>query len=525
MKKGKFYGIGVGVGDPENITVKATKRLHEVDVIVLPEARSGEGSTAFNIVKEYVKPDVEQLFLEFPMIKDVEARKVFRKNNAGKINVELEKGKKVAFLTIGDPMTYSTYTYVLEHISDDVEVETIAGITSFNSIAARLNIPLMIGDEDLKVISVNRKTDIYKEIENNQNLVLMKISRDFEKIKKAIIETGNKENVVIVSDCGKDNEVVYWDIESVEEVPYFSTMILKKKGVEEISRNTLRKIELSKFIIPQILFFAFYFLVGKYDWDYGFDLPFRLFFGGMFSIITGIIFGVMFYFMGKKSKYENDKILKLPIFFIILSVILLFRIDIIGVIKLCFFNGLFILGIFRSKIKIRSYLSKVSKIILWFVTMYFLIPSFAICFGVQIFTIPMESYEDRMQFSILIPFVIINICFGFFIKKYFDKEEMKIIRKLTILGCLIIAFIFIFIGFNWYKEDYYAIIYTFPYKVLMYFKETQISIEKIGIIKTLESRYFVYAMVVNMGFYLGTLKMNNKNKRRNCVENQIDGDI
>ena len=236
MKKGKFYGIGVGVGDPENITVKATKKLHEVDVIVLPEAKSGEGSTAFNIVKEYVKAGVEQMFLEFPMIKDVEARKVFRKNNADKVSAELEKGKNVAFLTIGDPMTYSTYTYVLEHIADDVEVETIAGITSFNSIAARLNVPLMIGDEDLKVVSVNRKTDIYKEIENNDNLVLMKISRNFEKIKKAIIETGNKENAVIVSDCGKDNEVIYWDIESVEEVPYFSTMILKKKGVKEWKR-------------------------------------------------------------------------------------------------------------------------------------------------------------------------------------------------------------------------------------------------------------------------------------------------
>ena len=236
MKKGKFYGIGVGVGDPENITVKATKKLHEVDVIVLPEAKSGEGSTAFNIVKEYVKSNVEQMFLEFPMIKDVEARKVFRKNNADKISAELEKGKNVAFLTIGDPMTYSTYTYVLEHIADDVEVETVAGITSFNSIAARLNVPLMIGDEDLKVVSVNRKTDIYKEIENNNNLVLMKISRNFEKIKKAIIETGNKENAVIVSDCGKENEVVYWDIESVEEVPYFSTMILKKKGVKEWKR-------------------------------------------------------------------------------------------------------------------------------------------------------------------------------------------------------------------------------------------------------------------------------------------------
>ena len=152
--------------------------------------------------------------------------------------------------------------------------------------------------------------------------------------------------------------------------------------MEEISKNTLRKIELAKFIILQILFFAFYFWVGKYDWDYGFDLPFRLFFGGMSSIITGIIFGVIFYFMGKKTEYENDKILKLPIFFIILSALLLFRIDIIGVIKLCFFNGLFILGIFRSKIKIRSYLSKVSKIILWFIVMYFLIPILSIIFSI-----------------------------------------------------------------------------------------------------------------------------------------------
>ena len=291
--------------------------------------------------------------------------------------------------------------------------------------------------------------------------------------------------------------------------------------MEEISKSVKKlKPKIIIFIVLQILLFMYYFWIGKYDWDYGFDLPFRLLFGGIFSAITGIIFGWIFYSMGKSKNYENDKILKLPIFFIILSVVLLFRIDIIGVIKLCFYNGLFILGIFRSKIKIRSYLSKVSKIILWFVTMYFLIPSFAICFG-----IPMENHEDRVPFSILIPFVAINICFGFFIKKYFDKEEIEVVRILTIAGCLVIMGIFIFMGFNWYKEDYHAIIYTFPYKVLMYLEEAQISIEKIGIIKTLESRYFVYALIVNAGFYLGTLKINNKNKRKNCVENKIDGDI
>ena len=113
--------------------------------------------------------------------------------------------------------------------------------------------------------------------------------------------------------------------------------------MEKISKSVKKlKPKIIIFIVLQILLFMYYFWIGKYDWDYGFDLPFRLFFGGMFSIITGIIFGLMFYFMGKKTEYENDKILKLPIFFIILSMILLFRIDIMGVIKICFFNGLFI---------------------------------------------------------------------------------------------------------------------------------------------------------------------------------------
>ena len=302
--------------------------------------------------------------------------------------------------------------------------------------------------------------------------------------------------------------------------------------MEEISKSIKKlKTKIAIFIVLQILLFMYYFWIGKYDWDYGFDLPYRIVFEGISSLIAGVFFGLIFYLLGKSKEYENDKILKLPIFFIILSMILLFRIDIMGVIKLCFFNGLFILGIFRSKIEIRSYLFKVSKIILWFVTMYFLIPIYITFFpnAFMIFFAIIESIfgidKSFSQYITLISFFITNFIFGFFIKKYFDKEEIEVVRILTILGCLIIMGIFIFMGFNWYKEDYHAIIYTFPYKVLMYFEEGENSVEKFGIIKTLESRYFVYAMIVNMGFYLGTLKINNKNKRKNCVENKIDGDI
>ena len=86
-KKGNFFGIGVGVGDSENITIKAIKKLSEVDTVILPEAKIGEGSVAFDIVKEYVKENVDKIFLEFPMLKDVEARKIFRKNLNTKVHI------------------------------------------------------------------------------------------------------------------------------------------------------------------------------------------------------------------------------------------------------------------------------------------------------------------------------------------------------------------------------------------------------------------------------------------------------
>ena len=231
--KGKFYGIGVGVGDEENLTLKAAKTLNDVDIIILPEAKSGEGSTAFEIVKNYLKENTEKVFLEFPMSKDIKLKQEIRKKNADIISSYLDNGKNVAFLTIGDPMTYSTYTYVLEHMNDKTEVETIAGINSFNSIAARVNIPLVIGDEDLKIVSLNKDTDIYKEIENNDNVVFMKLSRNFTKLKQALLDTNNGDNVVLISDCGKENEKIYTDIKDLEDIPYFSTLILKKGGINQ----------------------------------------------------------------------------------------------------------------------------------------------------------------------------------------------------------------------------------------------------------------------------------------------------
>lgn len=239
--KNKFYGIGVGVGDPEEITLKAVRVLKEVDVVLLPEAKKDEGSVAYEITKQYMKEGVEKVFIEFPMLKSLAEREKARKENAEIVRTLLDAGKNVGFLTIGDPMTYSTYVYLLEHLPANYQVETVAGISSFVDMASRFNFPLMIGEESLKVISLNSKTDIEAEIASADNLVFMKVSRNFERLKQAIMAGGYQENIILVSNCGKENQFVSYDIEELEEenIPYFTTLILKKGGMKQWKKFTL----------------------------------------------------------------------------------------------------------------------------------------------------------------------------------------------------------------------------------------------------------------------------------------------
>lgn len=230
----KFYGIGVGVGDPEEITLKAINILKKLDVVVLPEAKKDEGSVAYEITKQYMKEEIEKVFMEFPMLKSLEERREARKRNAVLIQELLEQGKNVGFLTIGDTMTYSTYVYLLEHLPEKYLVETVPGISSFVDMASRFNFPLMIGDEDLKVISLNKKTDIDFELKHSDNIVFMKVKRNFEGLKQALIRTGNIDKIIMVSNCGKENQKVYYDIKDIaeEDIPYFTTLIMKKTGFE-----------------------------------------------------------------------------------------------------------------------------------------------------------------------------------------------------------------------------------------------------------------------------------------------------
>jgi precorrin-2 C20-methyltransferase len=228
--QGTFYGIGVGPGDCDLLTLKAVKALAQADIIAVPESTREGGSTAYDIARPHLKEDVEILSLEFPMIRDVAQREHFRRNNARLVAEQLNQGKHVAFLTLGDPMLYSTYLYLLEYLKQDgVEPVSIPGIYSFNAISNMLNLPLVKGDENMAVVCAIDEEN-WKSYQSFSTLVLMKVSAYAPLLHKLLSESSDWD-FCMVTNAGKPTEVVSFNHNDLKDgVHYFSTVILKRRG-------------------------------------------------------------------------------------------------------------------------------------------------------------------------------------------------------------------------------------------------------------------------------------------------------
>ncbi|MCD6271267.1 MAG: precorrin-2 C(20)-methyltransferase, partial [Deltaproteobacteria bacterium] len=148
-KTGTLYGIGVGPGDPEMITLKAVKILKKVDMIFAAASSKNQHSQAVNIAKSHIPDTAKVEMLPFPMTKDKNVAKKAWDEHARKIITLLEQGQDAAFVTLGDSMVYATYGYILQSIqrlAPHLNVVSIPGITSFQAAASRLNRPLVEGE-------------------------------------------------------------------------------------------------------------------------------------------------------------------------------------------------------------------------------------------------------------------------------------------------------------------------------------------------------------------------------------------
>lgn len=235
MKKGIFYGIGVGPGDPDLLTVKAAQILDTCDKIITPTKKMGKASIAFNIVKDHIKDPAKVVEMSFPMISLSQEREKLQKIwkiNADEIEVFLNQGKNVCFITLGDPMVFSTYSYVMEFLlARGIEVVTLSGIPSFCNLAAQLNIPLTQGEESLGIVAMTQPVEEIKKIlDAHKNIVVMKISANNGWMAEELERRGLDKSFVLVSNIGMETQIISRDINDLKEkIPYLSTLLIKKE--------------------------------------------------------------------------------------------------------------------------------------------------------------------------------------------------------------------------------------------------------------------------------------------------------
>ncbi|WP_350343052.1 precorrin-2 C(20)-methyltransferase [Proteinivorax tanatarense] len=228
-----LYGIGVGPGDPDLITLKAIKALEKVNVVITPKIDDNNTSIALEIANKFIGEKTKIVQLVFPMTNDSDKLSKSWIENAEKINYLINTHKKVAFLTLGDPTTYSTYMYVLPHLKDkEIKIETIPGVNSFCSIASRVNTSLCSGNETICIIPLIEEKELKNAIDTFDNIIVMKPSKKNKELADILKEKKLENNFVLVSKCHREGELISYDIGDLyKKVPYLSTVLIKRRGV------------------------------------------------------------------------------------------------------------------------------------------------------------------------------------------------------------------------------------------------------------------------------------------------------
>ena len=230
---GKLYGIGVGSGDSDLLTIRAVRTLEKLDVLYTPQAKKGGESTAMGIVSDYLREDLIVKERHFPMNYNDDEKIEAWDMISREIEIDVKEGLHVGFITLGDPMVYSTYVYLLERLINKIEIETIPGISSFINISSSNNFPLVMDRESFALVSCTDKFDrLSYYVDDFDCLVLMKVYKNFKDVVDLIVKKELSKNAIMVSNSSMENEIVYEDISEalkLEKAPYFSTILINKK--------------------------------------------------------------------------------------------------------------------------------------------------------------------------------------------------------------------------------------------------------------------------------------------------------
>jgi len=216
MSKGTLFGIGIGPGDPELVTVKGARLLSSSRHVVVPKAAEASESVALRIVQSYLNPTTQVHELVFPMVVQQDKLMAKWQESAAYVAALLAKGEDVCFPTLGDTFLYSTYIYLVQALlaSDPTaHIETVPGVTAFSAVAARMCFPVGKGKHPVTIVpSADDFATLDSALKTNGTVIIMKVGKRLDAILDKLEEHNVLEKSVFAAHVGMADEQLETDL-------------------------------------------------------------------------------------------------------------------------------------------------------------------------------------------------------------------------------------------------------------------------------------------------------------------------
>ncbi|SFR31873.1 precorrin-2/cobalt-factor-2 C20-methyltransferase [Yoonia tamlensis] len=228
---GILYGVGLGPGAADLMTLRAARLIENASVVAYP-ALAGGDSFARAIAADLIAPDAQEIIMDVPMTVERAPAQAAYDLGAAQIAAALDAGRDVVCLCEGDPFFYGSFMYLYARLADRYQVEVVPGVTSITACAARAGMPLAARNERLTVLPGPLPADeLRARIDGAESVVIMKVGRHLPKIRTVIDALGLTDRAVYVERATLPQEIVLPLAQAPEKAPYFS-MILLTKGAD-----------------------------------------------------------------------------------------------------------------------------------------------------------------------------------------------------------------------------------------------------------------------------------------------------
>ncbi|WP_028477789.1 precorrin-2 C(20)-methyltransferase [Nocardia sp. CNY236] len=232
---GKLWGVGLGPGDPELVTVKAARVIEAADVVAFHSARHGR-SISRRIAAPYMRPGQLEEHLIYPVTTETTdhpggyrgAIDEFYEHAAERLAEHLTAGRTVALLAAGDPLFYSSYMHMHRRLADRFETDIVPGVTSVSAASAALHMPLVEGEQVLTVLPGTMPVDeLTRRLRTTDAAAIMKLGRTYPAVRQALADSGRLADAYYVERASSpDQRVQHADAVDAAEVPYFAIAVL-----------------------------------------------------------------------------------------------------------------------------------------------------------------------------------------------------------------------------------------------------------------------------------------------------------